>query len=71
MEVVQQCILTILGNDSVIRDTRDITLPGDHPSARSQDGQLLILGALNSLLSREVRVSSDIIFCKLIFTGLR
>ena len=57
MEGVQQRILTVLGSDFIIRDTRDITLPGNHPSAKSQDGQLLILGALNSLLSREVRVS--------------
>ncbi|KAF8525346.1 tRNA synthetases class II core domain (F)-domain-containing protein [Gautieria morchelliformis] len=54
MEVVQQRILTVLDNDSVIHDTRSLVLPAEHVSAKSQDGQLIIQGALNSLLSREM-----------------
>lgn len=56
MEDVQQRILTILDQNSVIRDTRDLILPGKVESASTQEEQLIIQGALNSLLSKEVCV---------------
>lgn len=60
MEAVQQCVLTILENESIIQDTRDLGLPGNQVSAKSQEGQLVIQGALNSLLSKEVRILTTI-----------
>lgn len=53
-EALQQLILDTLNRESTIKDTRSIVLPDDNRSATSQDDQLLIQGALNSLLSREV-----------------
>jgi phenylalanyl-tRNA synthetase alpha chain len=54
-ENLQQLILNKLEEESTIRDTRTIILPGDSEPAVSHEGQITILGALNSLLSREVR----------------
>jgi hypothetical protein len=54
---LQQLVLDILDKESEIKDTRTIILPGESKSAASQDAQLLIQGALNSLLSREVGMS--------------
>lgn len=51
---VQQLILDLLEKSNEIKDTRTIVLPGESASATSQESQLLIQGALNSLLSREV-----------------
>jgi len=51
---LQQHLLNILGKESEIKDTRSIHIPGESGPASSQDAQLLIQGALNSLLSREV-----------------
>ncbi|KAI5125060.1 hypothetical protein M0805_007483 [Coniferiporia weirii] len=51
---VQELILKTLDSKSSIKDTRDLVLPGDSLPAISQDAQLVILGALNSLLSREM-----------------
>jgi phenylalanyl-tRNA synthetase alpha chain len=53
-EVLQQLILDTLDSSSSIEDTRSLTLPGESGPAISQDAQITILGALNSLLSREV-----------------
>ena len=54
-ETLQQLILDTLDSSSEISDTRNLTLPGQSSPASSHDAQITILGALNSLLSREVR----------------
>ena len=54
MEAIQELILKTLESDGVIKDTRQLILPGDSSPAVSQDAQLSILGALNSLSSRDV-----------------
>jgi phenylalanyl-tRNA synthetase alpha chain len=56
-ELLQQLILDTLDKSTTIDDTRKLTLPGSSKLASSQDDQLLIQGALNSLLSREVQHS--------------
>jgi phenylalanyl-tRNA synthetase alpha chain len=50
-------ILNTLETDSAINDTRDLVIPGTDRKAVSQDDQITILGALNSLQSREVRLT--------------
>ena len=54
MEAIQELILTTLDSSGKIDDSRNITLPGESSPATSQDAQLQILRALNSLASREV-----------------
>lgn len=54
-ETLQQLILDTLDSSSEIADTRNLILPGQSSPASSHDAQITILGALNSLLSREVR----------------
>lgn len=56
-EAVQKLILDILDQHGTIKDTRTLVLPGESDAAASQDAQIVILGALNSLLSREVDVN--------------
>lgn len=51
---LQQLVLDQLESANEIKDTRTIVLPGETSPATSQDAQLLIQGALNSLLSREM-----------------
>jgi hypothetical protein len=53
-EAIQQLILTTLDRDGEIKDTRQLVLPGESTPAASQDAQLLIIAALNSLNSRNV-----------------
>lgn len=53
-EAIQQLILDTLDKDGIIQDTRTLTLPGHKEPAASHDAQIIILGALNSLSSREV-----------------
>ncbi|KAG9015488.1 Phenylalanyl-tRNA synthetase, beta subunit, cytoplasmic [Tulasnella sp. JGI-2019a] len=53
-EQLQQHILDQLNSSPSIQDTRTITIPGDASPATSQESQLIIQGALNSLLSREM-----------------
>ena len=53
-EAIQQLILDALDSQGKIKDTRTLVLPGQSDAAASQDAQIAILGALNSLLSREV-----------------
>lgn len=53
-EELQQLILNELDVSGVIQDTRSLVLPGQSVPAASQDAQISILGALNSLLSREM-----------------
>lgn len=54
-ESLQQLILDTLDARSPIKDTRSLVIPGQSQSATSHDAQITILGALNSLLSRDVR----------------
>jgi phenylalanyl-tRNA synthetase alpha chain len=58
-ESLQQLILDTLDAHSTIQDTRSLTIPGQSQPATSHEDQNTILGALNSLLSRNV--SSDLI----------
>jgi phenylalanyl-tRNA synthetase alpha chain len=53
-ESLQQLILDVLDSSSIIKDTRSLVLPGKSEAAISHDAQIAILGALNSLLSRDV-----------------
>ena len=53
-EGIQQFILNTLESQGKIQDTRTLVLPGKSDAAATQDAQIAILGALNSLLSREV-----------------
>jgi len=55
-EQLQQLILDTLSADGSIKDTRSIIIPGESGPAVTQDAQLIIQGALNSLGSREVRI---------------
>ncbi|KAG6833894.1 hypothetical protein H0H87_007905 [Tephrocybe sp. NHM501043] len=53
-ESLQQLILDTLDAQSTIQDTRLLTIPGQSVPAASHEDQITILGALNSLLSREM-----------------
>ena len=53
-EALQQLILDTLDSSGIINDTRVLVLPGDTEPAATQDAQITILSALNSLLSRDV-----------------
>ncbi|KAJ7590826.1 phenylalanine-tRNA ligase [Mycena floridula] len=53
-ENLQQLILDTLDAESSIKDTRTLIIPGTSEPAASHDAQIIILGALNSLLSREM-----------------
>jgi len=55
-EQLQQLILDTLDAQSTLQDTRALTIPGQSCQATSHEAQITILGALNSLLSREVRL---------------
>jgi phenylalanyl-tRNA synthetase alpha chain len=56
-EAIQQLILTTLDRDGGIKDTRQLILPGESTPAASQDAQLLIIAALNSLtFAKRMRV---------------
>lgn len=54
-EAIQQLILDSLDKSGSIQDTRTLVLPGYTEPAASHDSQIIILGALNSLSSRDVR----------------
>lgn len=56
-EQLQQLILDKLALHNTIDDSRTLTIPGDAEPATSQEAQLVIQGALNSLLSKEVNSS--------------
>ncbi|KAJ8523491.1 hypothetical protein ONZ45_g127 [Pleurotus djamor] len=53
-EALQQAILDTLNAESKIADTRALVLPGEKLPATSNDAQIAILGALNSLSSRDM-----------------
>lgn len=65
-EALQKLILDTLDAHSVIKDTRSLVLPAQAEPAVSNDDQILILGALNSLLSRD----AGILLCCLIIAHL-
>ena len=53
-EALQRLILDTLNLHGSISDTRALVLPGKVQGASTNEEQIIILGALNSLLSREV-----------------
>jgi phenylalanyl-tRNA synthetase alpha chain len=53
-ESLQQLILDQLEANGSLADSRNLTIPGSTAPATDADAQIAILGALNSLLSREV-----------------
>ena len=53
-EAIQQLILDTLDKQGSIQDTRTLVLPGYKDPAATHDSQIIILGALNSLSSRDV-----------------
>ncbi|KAL1747666.1 tRNA synthetases class II core domain (F)-domain-containing protein [Schizophyllum fasciatum] len=53
-EALQQLVLDTLDRENEIKDTRSLTIPGESQPATSSDAQIAILGALNSLSSREM-----------------
>ncbi|CAL1700540.1 unnamed protein product [Somion occarium] len=53
-EAIQQLILDTLDKQGTIKDTRTLVLPGQIDPAATHDAQIIILGALNSLSSREM-----------------
>lgn len=53
-EQLQQLILDTLDAQLTLPDTRALKIPGQSGLASSHDAQITILGALNSLLSREM-----------------
>ncbi|KAI0003097.1 hypothetical protein BJV74DRAFT_815484 [Russula compacta] len=53
-ESIQQLILDYLHTHASLSDSRTLTLPGATSPATDADAQITILGALNSLLSREM-----------------
>jgi phenylalanyl-tRNA synthetase alpha chain len=62
-EALQQLILETLDKSDSIEDTRTLIIPGDAQPAASNDAQITILGALNSLLSRDVCTGTAIDIC--------
>ena len=54
VEVIQKLILDTLDKTGTIQDTRTLVIPGEGDPATSHEAQIAILGALNSLSSREV-----------------
>jgi len=60
-EAIHQLILDALDSQGKIKDTRTLVLPGQTNAAATQDAQIAILGALNSLSSREVPAPSPIL----------
>lgn len=53
-EAIQKMILDTLDKHGTIKDTRTLILPGHSDPAATHDSQIIILGALNSLSSRDV-----------------
>jgi len=51
---LQQLILDHLDANGSLPDTRSLTIPGATSPATDAESQITVLGALNSLLSREV-----------------
>lgn len=57
-QTLQQLVLDTLDANGIISDTRSLVLPGATKPAEANDDQIIILGALNSLLSRQVGLRS-------------
>jgi phenylalanyl-tRNA synthetase alpha chain len=60
MAELQQLILDTIDAQETIQDTRSLIIPSQIQPATSHEDQIAILGALNSLLSRDVR--SDLFY---------
>ncbi|CAG8580563.1 5566_t:CDS:10, partial [Acaulospora colombiana] len=58
-QAIQQLVLETLDKHNTIDDTRKLILPGEASPAATQDAQLAIIAALNSLLSRNVNKSQS------------
>lgn len=56
-EAIQQLVLDTLDKSGIIQDTRTLVLPGQADAAADHESQIVILGALNSLASRDVRTA--------------
>lgn len=54
-EAIQQLVLDTLAKDGTVEDSRTLILPGHSEPATTSDAQIILLGALNSLSSRDVR----------------
>lgn len=54
MDVLQQTVLSTLATNAVIEDTRQLNFPIEFGSSNSQEAQLALQGALNSLQSKDV-----------------
>lgn len=52
-EALQKLIIDSLAESGTIQDTRTLVIPEQRGPATSHEAQITILGALNSLLSRE------------------
>jgi len=52
-EALQKLVLDSLAESGTIQDTRTLVTPDQRGPATSHEAQITILGALNSLLSRE------------------
>jgi phenylalanyl-tRNA synthetase alpha chain len=65
-EALQKLILDTLDLHGLIIDTRAIVLPWNTQNASKGEEQITILGALNSLLSREVNLDRIFLFRVLI-----
>ncbi|EED78742.1 predicted protein [Postia placenta Mad-698-R] len=53
-EAIQQLVLDTLDKSGIIQDTRTLVLPGQADAAADHESQIVILGALNSLASRDM-----------------
>ena len=61
-EAIQQLVLDALDKQGTIQDSRTLVLPGHNEPAATHDAQIILLGALNSLSSRDVRLQLFIAF---------
>jgi phenylalanyl-tRNA synthetase alpha chain len=61
-EALQKVVLDALELHGLISDSRSLVLPGQAKAASTSEDQTIILAALNSLLSRDVREFIIIIY---------
>lgn len=54
MDVLQQTVLSTLATNTIIEDTRRLSLPSELGVPNSQEAQLALQGALNSLQSKDM-----------------
>lgn len=65
-EALQKLIVDTLDLHESIYDTRSLVFPGQAQSASTSEDQIIILGALKSLLSREVNLPVYVLSCHLL-----